>query len=417
MRIRNALLLSLLACAPATAAIYAPPPAYYPLYQTYNPTITDYFYTLNYYEAYGAAGYQGPSVFTYVEKTPQPSTVALRRYWKGSPQNDHIYLTDQFPEEISYVLNNGFVYEGIEGYIYTQQVPGSLPVHRLNYNYGNGDLMHKYVTSEAERQALVQQGWGYDRVQGYVPSQSALLQPNGTVLSGYPALPGGAVVARRCDPVSTPNFCSNPQHPGREPHYRNNFYGYRGVSSTVKPAGSNVQKIQFDVWSPDFFIGSDEHIVIGVHGGLTVGTDQITLEGLGITLGQSQMCGDGVSQVEGFWLAPGTPAGYGGFLASTCPARTADPNGKYFAPIPMENHHPYRVVIKVSDAGTIQYSVLDGYTLASIQGQTFNAVNQYPGGIGGFPNKTGYYIAPSTTSNRDYTLYLSNLSVSWQNGF
>ncbi|WP_363799933.1 hypothetical protein ABU614_07845 [Lysobacter firmicutimachus] len=97
--------------------------------------------------------------------------------------------------------------------------------------------------------------------------------------------------------------------------------------------------------------------------------------------------------------------------------RSYDPNGKFQDPIPMQNNRSYRVTVKVSDAGVIQYQVTDSATLAPIQGQTYNAAAHYPGGLAGYPNKTGYYIAPSTTSNRDYTLYLSNLSVTWQTGF
>jgi hypothetical protein len=97
-----------------------------PLFHTYHPGITDNFYTLNFQQAFSSMqnGYVSKGILAYVERTPQPTASPFLRYWKGPPQREHVYLTDNYPDELSYVLNNGYVAEGNEGYLHTQQVPG-----------------------------------------------------------------------------------------------------------------------------------------------------------------------------------------------------------------------------------------------------------------------------------------------------
>jgi hypothetical protein len=409
MRIRNVLSLALLLSAPAMATVYNPPPQHSGLYEAYSGSLTDYLYTTSASEAAGTPGYSSAGVLTHIERFPQTGTTTVRRYWKGPPQNDHIYLTDNYPAEISYVLSNGYVFQGIEGYVYTQPMPGSQPVYRMNYNYGNGDLVHRFVRTDAERLSLIQQGWGYDHELGYVPGSAGRFLPGGAILAGYPNLPGGAVVTRRCNAASTPIFCGNANAPNKEANWRDNFYGYRSTN-VFKPAGTNVQKLQLDLYSMDFFGGANEHVVIGLHGGMSLNESNIErswFEGLSVIVGATQ-CGDGRPQIEVFWRTPGGVSEYNGHNVQTCPAGTA----------PMQNNQPYRVVILVSDGGEIRYTIspinANGSLGAAVATQTYQAASHFPNGV---PTTTSYFIAASTSANRDYTLYMSNLSSSWQNGF
>jgi hypothetical protein len=139
-----------------------------------------------------------------VERYPQPTASPFRRYWKGPPQLEHVYLTDNYPDELSYVLNNGYVPEGIEGHLHTQQVSGSMALYRLSkFNANTGELVHTYTASAAEAQNLMAQGWGYDHIAGYVQHTSTLSGIPGSGPEGYPVIPGGHYLARRCGTNAT----------------------------------------------------------------------------------------------------------------------------------------------------------------------------------------------------------------------
>lgn len=153
-----------------------------PLYHLRNDSITDHFYTTSTQQRDLAQSCCG---FTYVGVTAwvpvasyyddvglwepvQYSASKFRRFWKGQPQQEHFYTTKH--SDASYVLANGWVDEGHEGYLYSSSsfAEGLLPLYRLNkFNPSNSDLVHFYTLSVFERDSLVAQGWGYDGVEGY----------------------------------------------------------------------------------------------------------------------------------------------------------------------------------------------------------------------------------------------------------
>lgn len=140
-----------------------------PMYQTYDAGNTDHFYTVRASDRDAAVysyGYSNQGAPFQVEGIQLPGTVPFRRFYSW-PHTDHIYLTDSY--EISHVLGRGWVDEGVEGYIYTSQVPGTVPLYRLNkWNSATDDHDHQYTTDQSTVWSLQYQGWGFDRIQGYV---------------------------------------------------------------------------------------------------------------------------------------------------------------------------------------------------------------------------------------------------------
>ncbi|WP_146209869.1 hypothetical protein [Vitiosangium sp. GDMCC 1.1324] len=380
-----------------SAAIpYQPIPPLTPLHHTYSASATDHFYTINYAESYYSTqiGYTPQGIAAYLERSSQPTASPFRRYWKGPPQVEHVYLTDDYPDEKSYVLSNGYVAEGIEGYLHIQQVPGSIPLYRLGkFNANTGDLVHIYTSSNWELQTLLSQGWTYDHIAGYVQLTSTFSGIPGTGPDGFPVIPGGHYMARRC---GANTGCQS------ETGFRNYYVGYRSVLSTGKLTGTYRQIMSFDLWSPDYFTASQhEHIAIGLHGQLPL--DMSNIDGstahhaLGILIGESD-CGVGATsvRVEAFWPT-------GNAVSGTC------------VPNALSNNVTYTFRITVTDAGEISYTVTPkGSTTPiisdSLKGAKLFTDPRYP-----FPaGKTGYFIVPATLGNADYSLYFTNFSVSWQ---
>lgn len=131
-----------------------------PIYRQWSPDLVDHFYTNSSIET--ASGYTSEKSFGSLINSQQLSTVPLYRYWSDS-LSDHFYST-------SSVTPPGYVSEGIVGYIFVSQVPGSMPLYRsFRYIAGspaNGD--HLYTTSLAERDSAAQIGYTFEGIEGYV---------------------------------------------------------------------------------------------------------------------------------------------------------------------------------------------------------------------------------------------------------
>jgi hypothetical protein len=94
-------------------------------------------------------------------------TSAWGRYFLGPPWTTHFYT--HIASEANNVIGLGAVYEDIEGHVYTQNQWGTVPLMRLNkWNPSTWELTHAYVTTEQARQTLLQQGYSFDGVKGYV---------------------------------------------------------------------------------------------------------------------------------------------------------------------------------------------------------------------------------------------------------
>jgi len=374
----------------AHAVAYNPIPPMSGMFETYNASIVDHLYTINYSQSYQSLwqGYAQQQTPFYIERTAQATTLPLLRFWKGPPQTEHVYVTTQ--AEIDYVLAYGWVYEGVEGHLYTVQVPGSIPLLRLSkFNGNTGDLAHKYTTDNSVVQQYVAQGWYAEGTVGYVPQTTI----NSNFVNGYPYVNNGHIMTRRCGDNTA---CAS------EAGFRNYYTGYRLVQSTPKPAGSNTQVMTFDLWTPDFFHPNQhEHIAIGLHGKHPVNFAYIDdpspaahHHGLGIIFGESN-CGVNTVDMEAFWPTGST-------TASQCAANFGNQ---------LANNTTYHVRITASDSGWVNYTVhQDGVGSPIVQGRVNGAkLMNYA-----LPtNETGYFIVPATLAQTDYTVYFSNFNVSW----
>lgn len=137
-----------------------------PMYRTKHSAYTDNFYTVSVQQRDSTLGigyvYQGvPFSMPY---QAEYGSAPFYRYFKGAPQLEHFYTASR--SESQYVQQNGYSYEGAEGYLFTSYKPGTVPLRRYAYfNGSTGDLIHHYTISANDPEVY---GWGYDGVVGYV---------------------------------------------------------------------------------------------------------------------------------------------------------------------------------------------------------------------------------------------------------
>jgi hypothetical protein len=138
-----------------------------PMYRARLAQYTDNFYTVSQSNRDIALsiGYQNRGVpFSMPSFAGSGSSGAFNRYYKGAPQYEHFYSANS--AEGSYVLANGYVAEGIEGYVLKSAKPGAVALMRYAlFNSADGDLQHYYTITPNDPEAA---GWGYDGVIGYV---------------------------------------------------------------------------------------------------------------------------------------------------------------------------------------------------------------------------------------------------------
>jgi hypothetical protein len=145
----------------------APPPTQgTPLYRWYSTGSTDHFYSVTNYATIRGFSQQG--IAGYMAPGPGPSALPFRRFYKGAPQTEHFYTTSA--SEASFVVSTlGYVEEGTgEGYLYTSQQAGTVPLYRLWWCSPSADCDHIWTAWTTERDQLIAAGWGLDGIVGYV---------------------------------------------------------------------------------------------------------------------------------------------------------------------------------------------------------------------------------------------------------
>jgi hypothetical protein len=132
--------------------------------------LTDNFYTTSLSDINIAinAGFPYMGIPFYMPSPAEYHSRPFYRFYKGAPQFEHFYTHRM--DEYQIVTQNGYIDEGVEGYIFTVSKPGTVPLYRYAYFNGtNGDLQHLYSLSA--NGPMGQPGWTSDGVVGYVCPQ------------------------------------------------------------------------------------------------------------------------------------------------------------------------------------------------------------------------------------------------------
>jgi hypothetical protein len=363
-----------------------PQPALTPLYSSNYAALTDNFYTIKSQDHAAALdiGYADTGILAYMEKSPQPNTKPFKRFYKGAPQYEHFYTANS--SEASYVMANGWQYEGVEGHLYTTQVPGSTPMYRLAYfNGSNGDLVHKYTLNYLQVRQLRAQGWSYDGIQGYVYETT------------NPQVAGGVILGLRC-PSSAPAACGG----GGLANFRDYYFGSYNVGSTVKTG--TTQRMRFNFWSPDFFSDTG-HFALLLHGKFSLGSPNP------LVVCQNGQINPNCSWHRGLGMAIfGTPGVYGEafHLFGNVTKLASINNGA------LSNNQVYSLDLQVNDQGVANYTITHVASNTVMKADSWNAASAYPANSPFPVELTGFAIANATDSQRgDFTLYITNLVVDW----
>lgn len=297
--------------------------------------------------------------------------VPLYRLYKGAPATDHFYTTSA--SDVLGAQEIGYAYEGVEGYIFTWPVSGSVPLYQLSVCFfagGTCDVEHRYTISADSRDTLIRAGWndegvagyvfdGYD--EGYVTAQyqgtmngravsasypSVLPIRNVTPPAGVQRLQGQGVVGERGIPGAF------------------DVTGYLFSNSTPRPLGAAKQRLAFTLYTGTLFDpGSNlDHIPVMLYFHAQVGSDGLRsnpYDGIGVFFSfpewggnacHSSFTSGGQIFVERFADPPDTPY-Y--FDANDCRANLAKP---------LQSMRYYDVVITADDNAVLDVKVTDDST-------------------------------------------------------
>lgn len=142
-----------------------------PLYRYWNAGIGDHFYTTAWSELEsGKNGWVYEGVQCYVFTQQQPGTVPLYRYW-SQKAGDHFYTTSW--NEMG-GGKYGWTFERIQCYVHAQQQAGSIPLYR----YWNKKIGDHYYTTQWSDLGSGKHGWKYEGVVGYVHPQPVVSPPS-----------------------------------------------------------------------------------------------------------------------------------------------------------------------------------------------------------------------------------------------
>ena len=154
-----------------SASIEGATPQIVPLYQYWNSHIHDHFYTRSIQEIgvtvpgqHGRHRYIAQGVACHLLSAPCSGVVPLHRYYVGGHHGNHFYTTNAGEigtTTVSRRGKHGYVYEGVAGYCYKWQVPGTSPLYRF---YG-GRNDHFYTKGPIPNEVA---RYTYEGIQCYV---------------------------------------------------------------------------------------------------------------------------------------------------------------------------------------------------------------------------------------------------------
>lgn len=96
---------------------------------------------------------------------PDTQSSTAMPFYRLNKNSYHLFTLSL--EEKDYLRTTGWTYEGVAGYLYSDEVTGTVPVYR-SYNATSSD--HFYTTDSSERDQEESNGWKYEGIAGYIYS-------------------------------------------------------------------------------------------------------------------------------------------------------------------------------------------------------------------------------------------------------
>lgn len=304
----------------------------------------------------------------------QPANAApFYRFHGAAPFTDHFYTASV--SEANTVLGNGYAFERVEGYIFTTQVSGSVPLYRLNKCFviisGKCDLEHRYTISTDSKNIMVNSGWGYDGIAGYVFSG----YPNATVKAGFNGTLNGitttqllpqTVAIQNVSPTTNNLSVSGTSRASKTE------YGFMISNTTPRPVGADRETLTFTLNTGTLFDAASnlDHIPVILYSHHQFGSDGLSggpYDGLGIFFSKPNWsngavtCGSltsgGQIYIEEF-----------GNQSVSCAA---------YLQTAMQSNHAYTITLTVRDAAIVNLQVTDQATGLLLQFASGGNLLQY----------------------------------------
>jgi len=156
---------------PRAIAAGSAPSARVPLYWLYNAAETDSTYTVSAERRdrlVRERGYADMGPIGYVDAVAQPNSRPLKCFLIGAPKTDTSCTTSELEQSIAGAL--GYEEIGVEGYVPSERVAGTIVLYRVSRAYGEGnkDREHRFIVDPDELERLRKLGWTYDGSKGFV---------------------------------------------------------------------------------------------------------------------------------------------------------------------------------------------------------------------------------------------------------
>lgn len=398
------------------------------LYYVYSAESNDYFYSINKADidaaiyVYGYDDLPGQvGVVGYVEALHRTHTLPLQRFYKGPPETDHFYTTDQ--GEANYVIGRGWRFEGGEGNLYTSQVPGTVPVYRLNkWNPKTFDQVHYFATEQSDIQSKLSQGYSNDGIKGYIYTN--------VTANHAPAVQNGRILGRRCDLSKTvePRYGCNMGMPNSRDDYFNQGFNlpsevpYFWLNSTHYV---NFEYISYD-WSP-----RTGHQDIMLRNSVNYDVNDITwgsYDGVGLIFGRFDHClggAGGASElthnrvVVEIWRPTADHRSTEAYVDCST-----------YSNATLQNGVKYKFFLRSTNTGEFCYQIRQGLTIVEPE-RCFDVKHKYehmylytgnkehrfvPYPIPNFTTgaNTHYTLVHANDAKEDFTSYFLNIVSYWQ---
>lgn len=388
----------------ATVSVALPHHDLVPLWESVHLDANDTFYTMNMAESLNARtayGYQQHSVVAWVPCSklnapgpagqipggdpnndmgypfdmkftcaPPAGAAPLFRFYKGGAASDHFYTVSA--SEANFVSNNGWVFERVEGYLFLTQQEGTVPLYRLSRclvtSTGECDIQHRFTLSLDTKTILVNAGWGYDGIAGYAfdgyNNSRVTVTMSGTY-NGIPVSPTAPLTTFNQDVIPTKGAVAV-NGTGRAVGS-----GMFASNSSFKPAGATQQRITFTLNTGTLFDESSnlDHMPV-------------------VLLSNSQLARDGIigHPYNGIGIFLAKPNWNNNFCNSTATSGAQILIEGYAmakfvecAPLssPIKANQNVRIEVTASADGTVSYSVTNVATGANLGTYSKNFASYY----------------------------------------